>query len=155
MTRWPGTTSCDQAGQLISLRLDGELSELECLALERHLAACASCRRQAEELEGISRLLRAAPLVEVDLEFAGPAAPAVRSRLVGRALSAAALAAAAVVAALVAFGSSGQRASYSAAPAFRSTQEQVRFVNTEQQRIEPSVPVDYVPVPPQVTARSL
>jgi hypothetical protein len=39
---------CEQALNLISARLDGELSPRECSALEVHLAACSSCRATAE-----------------------------------------------------------------------------------------------------------
>jgi anti-sigma factor RsiW len=155
MRHGAGSTACDQAGQLISLRLDGELSQFEATALDRHLAGCGACRALADELAGIARLLREAPPVEAETEFVAPPSRPVHGRLVGRALGAVALAGAAAAAAVVAFSPFGQTPSYSAEPAFRSAQEQINYVRTEQQRIEPAHEVDVAPVPPQVTARSL
>jgi len=56
------TVRCDRARQWASLRVDGELSELEALMLERHVAGCASCREWQERVEGAAMLIRAVPL---------------------------------------------------------------------------------------------
>jgi len=56
------TVRCDRARQWASLRVDGELSELEGLMLERHVAGCDSCREWQRRVERTTELLRAAPL---------------------------------------------------------------------------------------------
>jgi anti-sigma factor RsiW len=155
MRRKSGWNRCEEAGQLISLRLDGELSELEAAALDRHLELCDACRTLADELGGIVAMLREAPLVEFDREFVPGARKPARGYAVGRALGAAALAGAAAIAAVLAFGSSGERSLAGDKPVFRSAQEQIDFVKTEQQRIEPVNLVSFDPVRPQVIARSL
>src|SRR5688500_6016759 len=60
---WKRRTSCERAARAISLRLDGELPELEEIALERHLAGCPACRAIGAETSGFTRLVREAPLV--------------------------------------------------------------------------------------------
>jgi anti-sigma factor RsiW len=53
---------CGRTRELVSLALDGELSELESARLESHLAGCPSCRELQVELTGLTAALRAAPL---------------------------------------------------------------------------------------------
>jgi len=53
---------CEPARQLVSIRLDGELSDLEAVMLDRHVASCASCRAWAEGASAASTALREAPL---------------------------------------------------------------------------------------------
>ena len=48
---------CDRALELISLRLDGELTPEELGELEAHLAGCGDCRRAEEELRALHTLL--------------------------------------------------------------------------------------------------
>jgi predicted anti-sigma-YlaC factor YlaD len=55
---------CRQAREWASLRLDGELSELERLLLRRHLGRCAECRAFAEAAEAVTRAIRQAPAEE-------------------------------------------------------------------------------------------
>ncbi|HEY8725389.1 MAG TPA: zf-HC2 domain-containing protein [Gaiellaceae bacterium] len=57
---------------VISACLDGEVSEVERATLDVHLAACADCRAYAAGLAETSRLLRAAPLEELDFPIALP-----------------------------------------------------------------------------------
>lgn len=45
--------SCERCTQLLSARLDGELTAREARELEAHLASCPECRALAEELEAI------------------------------------------------------------------------------------------------------
>lgn len=45
--------SCERCTQLLSARLDGELTARETRELEAHLASCPECRALAEELEAI------------------------------------------------------------------------------------------------------
>lgn len=53
---------CIRAREWASLRVDGELSELERLLLRRHLARCESCRTFAESLHTTALILRATPV---------------------------------------------------------------------------------------------
>ena len=53
---------CRRTRELVSLALDGELSELEEARLASHLADCASCREVQADLTGLTTALRAAPL---------------------------------------------------------------------------------------------
>lgn len=55
-------TDCMSAREAVSLRLDGELSELEAARLDAHLAGCAECRVFAAEIASTAVVLRAAPL---------------------------------------------------------------------------------------------
>ena len=47
------TVDCEQAANLISSRIDGELAEADAAALDAHLSACAACRgvMEASELQ--------------------------------------------------------------------------------------------------------
>jgi anti-sigma factor RsiW len=54
---------CGRAREWISLRVDGELSELERLLLRRHLGRCSECREFAEGVRAATLLVRATPLV--------------------------------------------------------------------------------------------
>jgi anti-sigma factor RsiW len=83
---------CRRARELASEHLDGELSALEALRLERHLAGCPECRAWRDGAEVTTRLLRTAPLERPSRPVPGPPP---RRRARGRA----ALAIAAVVAA--------------------------------------------------------
>lgn len=53
---------CARARFWASLRLDGELSELEGALLDAHLARCAACREVTTGFAGATGGLRAAPL---------------------------------------------------------------------------------------------
>lgn len=54
--------SCDRARTWLSLRLDGELSELEGALLDAHLARCERCSTAAAGIEAVTRAIRAVPL---------------------------------------------------------------------------------------------
>jgi predicted anti-sigma-YlaC factor YlaD len=51
-----------QARESASLRLDGELPELDDARLDAHLRGCAGCRVFAQDLAAVAAGLRAAPL---------------------------------------------------------------------------------------------
>jgi predicted anti-sigma-YlaC factor YlaD len=53
---------CDRARQWASLRVDGELSELEHALLETHVARCEPCRAFVREAEAVAAALRAVSL---------------------------------------------------------------------------------------------
>lgn len=54
---------CQQASEMMSLRLDGRLGDAEEAALEAHLAACESCQATWHRLQALECLLRSAPAV--------------------------------------------------------------------------------------------
>jgi anti-sigma factor RsiW len=56
---------CERARFWASLRIDGELSELEGALLDAHLARCAGCHRIAAGFRASTTALRAAPLERV------------------------------------------------------------------------------------------
>jgi anti-sigma factor RsiW len=53
---------CDRGREWISLRLDGELSELAQKMLDAHLARCADCRAFEADVAVTTGLVRSAPL---------------------------------------------------------------------------------------------
>jgi anti-sigma factor RsiW len=62
---------CGRAREWISLRVDGELSEIERLLLRRHLGRCPDCRAFAEGVQATTQLVRATP-VERPTRSLGP-----------------------------------------------------------------------------------
>jgi len=66
---------CSEARRLIGLRHDNELDPLESIQIERHLAGCEACRREARAIELLGSALRDRSLVfEPPARFA-PRAP--------------------------------------------------------------------------------
>jgi hypothetical protein len=57
----PRSGPCERSRQWSSLRLDGELTELEQALLEKHLETCGECREFDLQLRSTADLLRAAP----------------------------------------------------------------------------------------------
>jgi predicted anti-sigma-YlaC factor YlaD len=55
-------SECMRAREAASVRLDGELSELDALRLDAHLRRCAACREFADHATAVTAELRAAPL---------------------------------------------------------------------------------------------
>jgi hypothetical protein len=88
---------CERARFWASLRLDGELSELEGALLDAHLARCAGCRAVADGFDASTLALRAAP-------FERLAPVAVASRRSPRRLLATVTVAAVLVLAVIAGG---------------------------------------------------
>jgi predicted anti-sigma-YlaC factor YlaD len=73
---------CDRARRWASLRVDGELSELETALLDAHLGRCDGCRAFAREADGIAAALRAVamePLEEPLVVAVAPRAPRLRA----------------------------------------------------------------------------
>ena len=56
---------CDRGREWISLRLDGELSELAQKMLDSHLVRCEDCRDFEDQVSGIALQLRSAASVAV------------------------------------------------------------------------------------------
>jgi anti-sigma factor RsiW len=87
---------CERARQWSSLRLDGELSELEEALLEKHLESCALCEAFDAGLRTSTELLRTAPEDRPSVGFQVPDAgrrrlPLARVLAVAGVLGAAAL----------------------------------------------------------------
>lgn len=104
---------CSRARFWASLRVDGELSELEGALLDAHLGRCADCRAYAEGVTGTTAALRSAPL-----ELATPivvAAPARPGRIVAGLVAATLVVLAAIVGGLVRENTIGGAASTVAA----------------------------------------
>ena len=91
---------CERSREWISLRLDGELSELAEKMLESHLARCAACRVFESDVDVTSRLVRTAPLERPEHPIALPRG---RRRALIRPVGAAAATAAAVALGFAAF----------------------------------------------------
>src|SRR5881392_2971035 len=56
---------CDRAREWASLRLDGELSELERALLDAHTQNCAACAEYVEDLGEFTTLMRSAELEQL------------------------------------------------------------------------------------------
>jgi predicted anti-sigma-YlaC factor YlaD len=104
---------CRRTRELVSLALDGELSELDAARLEAHLAGCTACRQLEVELAGLTFALRGAPLEQLSHPVSLPQ----RVRWSLRPLQVGAAAAAIAVAAGLA-GVVGTVRSHSAQPKF-------------------------------------
>lgn len=61
----PPAPSCPDVVALFSQHLEGEISANLCADMERHLAACPSCRSRCDSLQRTLALCKAAPLPEV------------------------------------------------------------------------------------------
>jgi predicted anti-sigma-YlaC factor YlaD len=85
---------CERVRTLVSLALDGELSQVEQAALRAHVGCCAACAAFAFDLEALTQELRTAPL-----ERPAVAHVPSRSRSAMRTLQVGAAAAAVVIAA--------------------------------------------------------
>jgi hypothetical protein len=125
----PRSGRCERARQWASLRVDGELSELEVGLLERHLESCASCRAFAARVAATTGLVRATPPEKPEIAYAPP-----RTRViglpVGRRTAIAAIAAAAALGSFV--GSWLQRPAPTPAPANIS---QVSFLTRDMNQL--------------------
>jgi len=58
--------ACDRARQAVSLGLDGELSQIERVLMERHFDRCPSCAEFAADTTSLTGALRAAEPVMLD-----------------------------------------------------------------------------------------
>src|SRR5436853_6675569 len=63
---------CRRTRELVSLRLDGELTQLDAVRLEAHLGECAACRADEAELTSFTVALRAAPLEALERPISLP-----------------------------------------------------------------------------------
>ena len=107
---------CERSREWISLRLDGELSELAEKMLESHLARCAGCRAFESDAVATTRLVRTASL---ELPEQPIALPRGRRLAFVRPAGAAAATAAAVALGLAAFLNLPSSGTLAAAPNVR------------------------------------
>ncbi len=139
----PRNGRCERARQWASLRIDGELSELEDALLEKHLEGCVSCSGFAVRLAATADAVRAVPLERPEISYPRFERPVIRLP-VGRRVAIVAVAAAAVLGAFV--GSSLQKPSPTPAPnggpqySFRNDQNLLRQLphQTKQPAPEPN-----------------
>ena len=135
--RWWRTNACERASQWISLDLDGELSQLERAALDRHLAGCARCAETSADVGAFTRLLREAPLVELERPVVVSAPRRARARAARRAAVGLAFAGISVAAVLGGFVVPASTPAARSTLSFQSVQAQRRFAEVETQRLEP------------------
>jgi anti-sigma factor RsiW len=143
------TVLCERAHEWISLRLDGELSELAQKMLESHLARCTQCREFEAEVVTTTRLIRATPLERPEQDFAVPRG--IRFGLPARRL--AAVAAGAAVVGLGLAGALMPSGLFSAGPPIRvSPSDNSDLVQQKLLRatvLRPTLAVSYMPPGPQ------
>jgi anti-sigma factor RsiW len=70
---------CLRAREWASLRLDGELSQLESAMLESHLSRCAACHEVVVQTDAFTTALRTSPLEALRRPIAIPRAAAMRA----------------------------------------------------------------------------
>jgi hypothetical protein len=145
----PRDGRCERARQWASLRIDGELSELEDALLEKHLEGCASCSAFAVRLAATTRAVRAAPQERPQIAYPRFERPVIRLP-VGRRVAIVAVAAAALLGAFV--GSSLQKPAPDPTPgngpqlSFRTDRNQLRQL--PHQTKQPAPPPNRVPGQP-------
>ena len=145
----PRNGRCERARQWASLRLDGELSELEDALLEQHLEGCASCSAFAGRLAATTEAVRAVPLERPEISYPRFERPGIRLP-VGRRVAIVAVAAAAALGAFV--GSSLQKPSPAPTPSggpqysFRTDQNLLRQL--PHQTKQPAPAPNHVPGQP-------
>lgn len=130
------STTCEQIRGAVSESLDGELAEIDHARLEAHLAHCAACRAYSADAAGTARLLREAPLEQLDFPIALPSRRLALARRLQVTAAAAALLVtvglSAVVGSVGSGGGSGlsvSSASASAQPAkLRFTEQELRML---------------------------
>ena len=113
----PLPANCERAHAWASLRLDGELSELEEALLAAHVRRCAACRDYEETVSATVRVLRAQPLERVEHPVAVPARRRMRVPPLGLARVAAVAAAVVGVTTVLSTQSSNSPSTPSAPPA--------------------------------------
>ena len=114
--------SCDRTRLWISLRLDGELSELESRLLTAHLVRCAECRRYETAVSGATLTLRTEPLVPLEHTVGLPQARRRRLGTLRVASAAAAFAVVALTSVLTLANSTDQQRFFRPASAVRDTE---------------------------------
>jgi anti-sigma factor RsiW len=70
MTVVPRSVVCDRVRSQVSLRIDGDLSQLESRMVDAHLVRCAECRAFESGAAALTDLLRAAPFEPLETPVA-------------------------------------------------------------------------------------
>ena len=109
------TPKCERARIWVSLRLDGELSELEEVSLRAHVARCATCAGFALDVDALTTELRAAPLQQPAHPIALPRRRSTALRVLQLSAAAAAIVLAAGLGSLAGSLSSGGTATVAVA----------------------------------------
>jgi len=60
---------CEQAGKMMSARLDGRLDSTEVTLLEDHLVECGACQAEWHRLQALDGLLASAPMVRAPVRL--------------------------------------------------------------------------------------
>jgi anti-sigma factor RsiW len=111
LARRPFPRSCERVREQVSLELDGELSQLEQVILDRHLTRCAACAAYRAEVAAITRRLREAPLEHPDWAFTLPRRRSATLRVVQVAAAAATIAVAVGIGSIDAFNGAQRESS--------------------------------------------
>jgi anti-sigma factor RsiW len=148
-------TPCERSIKAISLRLDGEITELESAALDRHLAECERCSEIAAHTAAMTAVLREAPLVELERQVVVTSPRRARRQLVRRTAAVVLVGAGlAVAAGTTLFAETGQQHP-SSALGFRDLDEQRQFVQSELIRLEPNAVIAAAQVAPKFVGHAL
>jgi predicted anti-sigma-YlaC factor YlaD len=139
MGGWRRTTACERARRWLSLSLDGETSDLEAAALDRHLERCPTCAGFAAELGGFTELLRSVPLAEPRRSLSLPPRRTRKLRPLSRRVALAAAFAVSVGSAFAILSVPGPSALLvpSSALRFASTHEELEFAQSKNLTLEP------------------
>jgi predicted anti-sigma-YlaC factor YlaD len=128
------STNCEQIRGAVSESLDGELAEIDHARLEAHLAHCAACRAYSADATGTARLLREAPLEQLDFPIALPSRRlALARRLQVTAAAAALLVTVGLSAVVGSVGSGGGGSGLSVSSASASSAQPAKLRFTEQE----------------------
>ncbi|HEX5449313.1 MAG TPA: zf-HC2 domain-containing protein [Gaiellaceae bacterium] len=125
---------CDRSRRLVSLELDGALSEFERFAVRRHLGRCAACQSFASDLNGLTTLLREAPLVPLPHPLRLDLPRRLRPYLLAASGSLAAAAAAAAAAVVITGFGSGAPATHITVETARGDLAAMRLMRAHQLR---------------------
>lgn len=127
------TTNCEQIRGALSESLDGELAEIDHARLEAHLAHCAACRAYSADAAGTARLLREAPLEQLDFPIALPSRRLALARRLQVTAAAAALLVTVGLSAVVGSVGSGGGSGLSVSSASASSAQPAKLRFTEQE----------------------
>jgi anti-sigma factor RsiW len=148
-------TPCERSIRAISLRLDGEISELESAALVRHRAVCEHCCEIAAHPAATTELLREAPLVELERRVVVTSPRRVRRQRVRRTAAVVLVGAGLAVAAGTTLFAETTQKHPSSALGFRDLDEQRQFVQAELIRLEPNAVIAAAQVAPKFVGHAL
>jgi hypothetical protein len=133
--------ACGRARELISLQLDGELSELGCTRLAAHLGGCAGCRDFAHGAEATALALRASSLEQPSRQILLPQRRHATLRAVQVGAVAAVLLVATSIGTFATFGSNARRTNLALPIRATGGSEQTELVIVRNLRLQEIKPV--------------